>query len=444
MDGPRGGPSVSLGKVISLRSYPRPRPWWFLILAMSLALGLGACGKGGGQPPAGKVLVIGLDGAEWDLIHPMVAAGELPNLGRLMGEGVHGKLRSLEPLAKSPAIWTTIATGKSPAEHGIKGFVDQMHGRPLTQNIRRVRAIWNIASGVGRTTGVVGWLMSWPAEEVNGFVVSDYLQYAAAKGVRVNGRTHPAELEAAIASQVVDWRQVPWSFVQGFLDAPLDTAAMSQELANLLQPIKWIAAGDMTFARVGAGLYRERRPDLFAVYLRGMDAMGHLYWNYMTPEAVPEGTLLPEGMRYATGAMRAYYRYVDGLIQPFLEAADENTTILVVSDHGFHGGLDRGVEMHKLDGVIIMAGRDVGRGEITGASVYDVTPTVLALLGLPPAQDMRGKILWSALAPTIPRERFSQTIATYETGDRPGADSPLESPVDEELKERLRSLGYID
>jgi predicted AlkP superfamily phosphohydrolase/phosphomutase len=427
-----------------LRSKPGPRRWWLPLIALALAAALGACGGRAKHEPVGKVLLIGLDGAEWDLINPMVAAGELPNLGRLMAEGVHGNLRSLEPLAKSPAIWTTIATGKSPAEHGIKSFVDQIHGRPLTRNIRRVRAVWNIVSGVGRSAGVVGWLMSWPAEEVNGFVVSDYLQYAAAEGKRMNGRTYPPELETAIAPDIVDWRAMSWSSVQRFLDTPLDTAAVTPELEQLLRPMKWIMAGDETFARIGVKLYRERRPDFFAVYLRGTDAMGHLYWNYMTPEAVPEGTLLPEGMRYATGAMRAYYRYVDELIKPFLDAADASTTILVVSDHGFHGGLDRGVDMHKLDGILIMAGRGVGKGEITGAGVYDVTPTVLALLGLPPAQDMRGKILWSAISPDIPRDKFTHLIPTYETGERPAAGSSIESPVDEELKERLRSLGYID
>lgn len=419
------------------------RRWWWLVLVAG-AVALGACGGKKNAEPPGKVLLIGLDGAEWDLITPMVEAGELPNLARLMNEGVHGKLRSLEPLAKSPAIWTTIATGKSPAEHGIKSFVDSVRGKPLTQNIRRVRALWSIVSGVGRTTGIVGWLMSWPAEEVNGFVVSDYMQYEASEGQRMHGRTYPEELEAQVAPDVIPWRQVPWSFVQQFLDAPLDTAAMSPDLERLLTAVKWIGAGDVTFARIGAKLYRERRPDFFAVYLRGMDAMGHLFWNYMTPEAVPEGTLLPEAMKYAPGAMRAYYRFTDQLIQPFLDAADANTTILVVSDHGFHGGLDRGVEMHKLDGIIIMAGKDVGKGEITGANVYDITPTLLALMGLPPAQDMRGKILWSALSPTIPRDRFTQLIPTYETGEPGKPGEALESPVDEELKERLRSLGYID
>jgi len=413
----------------------------FLLLATLVSCG----GEKGGTEP-GRVLIIGLDGAEWDLLGPMLAAGEMPNLARLRDEGVYGKLRSLEPPQKSPAIWTTIATGKSPEEHGIRAFVEQVKGRPLTKNMRQARALWNIASGVGKSVGVVGWLMTWPAEEVNGFVITDYLQYTAAPSRKFKGRTYPPELEGEIQDEVVAWEEVPWSFVQGFLDAPLDTTTLSQTMERLLRPIRWISAGDLTFARLATRLYQQDPPDFFAVYLRGMDAMGHLYWNYMTPQAVPAGTLEPEGELYLSGAVRAYYRFVDELLGPILDTAleDPRTTVIVCSDHGFGGGPGRGIQVHKLDGVILMGGRGVGRGEITGANVYDVAPTALVLLGLPPAQDMHGKVLWSALDEDIPRERFAELIPTYETGDSTGSGSPLESPVDEELKERLRSLGYID
>jgi len=392
------------------------------------------------------VVLIGLDGAEWDLLGPMMAAGEMPNLARVRDRGVYGNLRSLEPLQKSPAIWTTIATGKSPEEHGIRSFVEQVGGRPLTKNIRQTRALWNIVSSVGRTVGVVGWLMTWPAEEVNGFVVTDYLQYDPGPSRKIQGRTYPPELESRISDEVVYWQDIPWSFVQRFLDAPLDTTSLSEDMERLLRPIRWIAAGDVTFARVGTELYRENPPDFFALYLRGMDSMGHLYWNYMTPQAVPAGTLDPQGETYLAGAMRAYYRYVDELLGPLLDAAlaDPNTTVIVCSDHGFAGGPGRGIQVHKLDGVILLAGRGVGRGEITGANVYDITPTALVLLGLPPAQDMHGKVLWSALNDAIPKDRFGNLIPTYETGSASGPGTPVESPVDEELKERLRSLGYID
>ena len=428
------------------RSRARARLGLARLVPVLLALAaVAACGKDtSSDAPRNKVLLIGLDGAEWDLIQPMVDAGQLPHFARLMNQGVHGKLRSLEPAAKSPAIWTTIATGKSPEEHGIDTFVDEQGGLPLTQNLRKVRALWNILSAVDRSVGVVGWLMSWPAEEVNGFVVSDYLQYAAKGSTRIMHRTFPPTLDAEIGSSVVEWEKMPWSFVQQFLDAPVDTTNMDPELERLLRPIKWIGAGDLTFTRVGETLYRKERPDFFAVYLRGMDAMGHLYWNYMVPEAVPPGTLDRRGLELLKGAEPAYYRFVDQLMGSFLDLADERTTVLVVSDHGFQAGTGRGVEAHKLDGVLIMAGNHVGQGEITGASVYDIAPTVLALLGLPPAADMRGSVLWSALDESIPRDRFQSRIASYETGEPRTTQAPMQSPIDEELKARLRSLGYLN
>ncbi len=422
-----------------------------LVLALTLVGGalLTGCGSEGPDTPP-RVLLIGLDGAEWDLLRPMMEAGEMPNLKGLVDSGVSGNLQSLgPPLAKSPAIWTTIATGKRPQDHGITGFVSREKGpggqyQPLTENARKVNAIWNILSAVGKTVGVVGWLVTWPAEEVNGFIVTDYLQYSASKrDDKMTGRTHPPDLATRIAPQVTPWEEVPWSFAQTFLDAPLDTTRLGKFM-GLFNPIRTYVAADQTFARVGLMLYEEQRPDLMAVYLRGMDTMGHLYWNYMTPDAVPAGSLDADAAPYLAGAVRAYYRYVDSLLGPLIDAADEHTAIVVVSDHGFQGGPGRGVEVHKIDGVIIMSGYGIGKGAISGAKVFDITPTLLTLLGLPAAQDMPGKVLWSALDETVvPRDRFTQQIPTYETGDRQGS-SPTESAVDDELIERLKALGYID
>jgi predicted AlkP superfamily phosphohydrolase/phosphomutase len=412
-------------------------------LLLAALLGPLACGRES-PPPAAKVLVIGLDGLEWDLVTPMVADGELPNLARLIERGVHGKLRSLEPLAKSPTIWTTIATGKTPQEHGIGGYADRRGRELLTGNVRRVEAIWNIASSVGKSVGVVGWLMTWPAETVNGVMVSNYLQYGRTNENKMEDRTYPPDLDARLAPDVTDAENVPYAAVERFLDQPLDTTSISPHLDQMVEPIKWTLAGDLTYSRIGLTLYRRHRPDFFAVYLRGTDDLGHRFWNYMVPDSIPATFLDPDGMKYFKGTERAYYRFTDQLIGPLIDAADDSTTIVVLSDHGFRGGTGHGVEVHKLDGVLIMAGRGVGHGEITGADVYDITPTLLVLLGLPPAQDMRGKVLWSALDPSIPRDRFEkQLIATYETGHREGT-APRESPVDEQLKERLRSLGYLD
>jgi len=143
-----------------------------------IALLLRSCSKV--SEPENRVLLIGIDGAEWDILNPMIAKGELPNIAALKAGGSYGALESLE-LMLSPIIWTSIATGKSPEKHGITWFMvdSQKAGQriPVTSATRRCKAIWNILSENDRTVGVVGWWATYPAEEVNGFIVSDHLAY---------------------------------------------------------------------------------------------------------------------------------------------------------------------------------------------------------------------------------------------------------------------------
>jgi predicted AlkP superfamily phosphohydrolase/phosphomutase len=415
-----------------------------LVLVAAVAAAILGCGTNRSpRRGEGKVLLIGLDGAEWNLIRPLMARGEMPNLKSLVDRGISGDLKSLEPLQKSPAIWTTIATGKPPEEHGIRTFVESKGGKPLTANIRRVKALWNILSAAGKTVGVVGWLMSWPAEQVNGFVVSDYIQYQAARTSRFENRTWPPGLYGEIESLSRDWKAMPWSEVNGFLSEPFDSASADSSVAMSLQPIKWMISADATFVDVALKLGRQMKSDFLAVYLRSMDTMGHLYWNYQSPESYPPQMTRPELKPHLKETMRFNYRWVDAQVGRLLELADEKTTVIVCSDHGFIGGGGGGVRDHRVEGVLILAGPHVARGEISGATVYDVTPTVLALFGLPRAQDMRGKVLWEVFDGFLKPEMFTKTLPTYESGSSAGGEASIPSPVDQELMERLRSLGYL-
>jgi predicted AlkP superfamily phosphohydrolase/phosphomutase len=376
----------------------------------------------------------------------LLAQGRLPHFQGLIAGGVRSPLKTIWPTI-SPAIWTTIATGKSPHEHGVEAFLSGRQRRPVTSATRSAEAIWNIASAAGRTTGVVGWLVSWPAEEVNGFVVSAYVQYAGTAKEKAEGRTgwtYPAPLVDEIAPLVLRPEAVPPRDVERFLDAPIDPAALDAEMEQRLATIRWCSANDLGFTRIAERLYRERRPDLFSVYLRGADVMGHSFWNYAKPEAVRSGLADPRGLPYFKGTMRAYYRYTDELVGRIIALADDRTTILVVSDHGFKGGPGGGVEQHTLDGVLLMAGHDVRRGNVAGASVYDLAPTMLVLMGLRPAKDMRGAVLWSALDPAIRRDAFTPIVSTYETGRRERAKEAPPGPADDEMVEQLRSLGYVE
>jgi predicted AlkP superfamily phosphohydrolase/phosphomutase len=104
----------------------------------------------------------------------------MPNLAALIERGSRSRLLTISPTL-SPVIWTTIATGVKPERHGIVDFTavnkDTGAAVPVTSNLRRVPALWNILSGAGRTVGFVGWWASFPAEKVDGYIVSDRIAY---------------------------------------------------------------------------------------------------------------------------------------------------------------------------------------------------------------------------------------------------------------------------
>ena len=127
-------------------------------------------------PPRGRVVLVGIDGATLRIISPLLAEGKLPHLAEIARTGVSGPLRSSRPLF-SPAIWATIATGKSRHKRGIVSFVRRdQQGRSwlLQSSDRKTHALWNIASDAGLTVGVVNWWNTFPPEKIRGIMVSDH------------------------------------------------------------------------------------------------------------------------------------------------------------------------------------------------------------------------------------------------------------------------------
>ena len=130
----------------------------------------GAPGPPGRRPP---LIVIGIDGGEWKVIHRLWAEGKLPHLKRISEQGVATTLHTA--YNSSPVIWTTIATGVAPEVHGITDFVvpTPRGDVPVSSAVRKVPALWNMLSRAGRRVAVLGWWASWPAEKVDGVVLSD-------------------------------------------------------------------------------------------------------------------------------------------------------------------------------------------------------------------------------------------------------------------------------
>ena len=427
------------------------------LTALLLATFAWNCARAG-EKPRTRVLLIGVDAGEWDVLGPLLDSGRCPNFARMRDQGASGKIRSLEPLTKSPIIWASIATGKVPSKHGIQDFfVKRTQARdrraatnagegeaPTTSNLWRARPIWQILGGLGRTVGVVGWWTTWPAQPVNGALVSDYVQYDNGSWPKkIEKRTYPDSLDAVVERLRVKPEDVSWAELFQFV-ASFDTTKVSQRQRDLLFNLRWIYAADRTFYRVGMELYRAKRPDFMTVYFRGVDEISHIYWDIDVPGSFSP-PLTEAEIDWLHTIIPNYYVFTDHMLGDFLREAGKNTDVIVCSDHGFGGG-GRGVMAHKVDGMIFMMGPHVEKGgNISGATVLDVTPTILALYGLPTARDMDGRPISGGVEPALLKRMERETrLQTYEPARTASeGEEPIQSPVDQELRERLKSLGYI-
>ena len=163
---------------------------------------------------------------------------------------------------------------------------------------------------------------------------------------------------------------------------------------------------------------------------------------------------MPAGHRKLGAALDAHLTRLDTYLGEVMDHAGPKDVVMVISDHGYgdnpghapilrtYGESINPPHWHTLDGFIAIAGGSVVRGAaISDATIRDVTPTVLALLGLPVARDMDGKVLTNLLTKEFLAAHPVQFIDSYETGPRGGA--PIESRYDQEIVDRLRSLGYV-
>lgn len=434
-----------------------------LVLLASLAL---ACGGSGSD----RVIVLGLDGMDPEIVDLLMSEGKLPNFARLRQQGAYGRLRSSEPMF-SPILWTTIATGKPPLEHGISDFVavNEKTGQnlPATSQMRQVKSIWNLLSDVGREVAVVGWWATWPAEAVNGTIVSDHTCYHflfpdEERGARdAVGVMHPPGLESRLGALIRRPGDVTRVEAARFVDVPAEEFTRPFAFDDDVSHFKWALATAETYRAIGLRLWHEQSPDLLMVYIEGVDSTSHLF-GHLFRQASLAGHLGEQQKRFGR-AVEEMYVYADEIVGDYLEAMDERTTLVVLSDHGFELGalhddpskardLRRvSARFHRIEGILYLYGNRVRAGRrLEQPTLLDVTPTLLALSGLPPAQDMPGRVLSEAidLPPELPdgRSGAERRVATYETGERGlgtvAADS--DATVDPRILERLRSLGYLD
>ena len=477
----RTWPGNSCSRTLS-RVSPSLRP----ALGSLAVLVLSACAEAPEQERPAPVLLLAVDGFEWDLALPLLRAGQLPHLAALMERGSYGELETLEPTL-SPVIWTTVATGKGLAQHGIDHFVRESDvpgaaPRLLTNADRRTKAIWNIASDAGRRVAAVGWWMTYPVERVNGVMVAqtNSLEHLfdpsgrhVAKGGLVDGVSRqvfpPARHDELLA-------------ILAEVDASLDTRLERDfgSFRHALPPLeeklwtncRWSLRADLTYLEIAKLLLDEPDPyDLVAVYLGATDVVGHRFYRYHAPELYGVRPA-QEQLADLGGVLEHAYMFLDSALGELVERAEPGTRVLLVSDHGMQpvGRTNRFRaedpapalnSAHHLDappGVFVAAGADLlRRGSATrlarlereelasSGSVFDLAPTVLALLDVPVGEDFEGRVLTQWIEPAFLDLHPPRSVPSHDTAEWLGARRALRGrgPDAAERLQQLEDLGYI-
>ena len=392
-------------------------------------------------PGAPRVVVLLLDGASLDVISPAVAAGRLPNFGRMIDGGASMHLATTRPTQPEP-VWATVMTGKWPAHHRVSSaavYRPFIGGRPLeilpdllfTQALVRfgllvaeahtptsVRAtpVWQMLTSHGLPSGIIGLPLTHPAEPLLGFMVSD----------RLHRRLDPAvdlDQRSAVYPPGIDNVMSPPPGDSG------GAAPASPESLALLARSGESAAGvlaDNLHHDIAARLAAQQPVRLLVVRYAGLDAVAHRYLRYATPEAF--GDVSGQERQQFGRVLDDYYGYVDTLVGDTLASLRDDDVLIVVSGFGmeplslgkrlverFTGNPEiSGSHERAPDGFLLAYGRAVSRGRLARGAIVDVTPTLLYFLDQPVGRDMDGFARTDLFGDAFNAQRTITFIPSYD------------------------------
>ncbi len=414
----------------------------------------------GSASAAPKYIVIGLDGASLNVVEPYAAQGVIPNIAKLLAEGGRGDLKSFWPL-RTPQVWTSIATGKLPGQHGLWDQVSNSYYNPpefrtkarklLTTGDRRSKAIWQLLDSRGLATLTVGWISSWPAESLaHGAIVAPAQALNDPRQSSIKGsfwrdakdQVAPARLWPEVKKLIVEPQDVSQEELARLADVPPpgDPLYKLPYLERYVYTLRWSLARAKTVEAATLGLLNDVKPDLLLAYFQCSDSLLHRFWVFQKSTAEIKQRLDGHGIpsnradelhRRFGKVVEGCYRDLDERIGRILKAArGPDTTVLIVSDHGFgnapvphrmkdepYGG------NHRDYGIIIAAGPNIAKGShIDGSSVLDLTPSLLYGFGMPAGADMRGGAIKQLFDEGELAKHPPEKIPSYEA--KPQTDVP--------------------
>ena len=439
-----------------------------------------------------KVVLIGLDGCDWELFNKLLHQEKLPNFKKIIENGIFTKMKTISP-TDSPLIWTSILTGKPPQQHGIiywykmkfpfltpiskeifypsdarfgkmvkhlinLGLVERI---PFSTNDRRVKAIWNILTDYNKRSINIGWIYTWPAEEIDGIQVSWYMypfEYAAQETKRfassaLSRRVYPEHFQTELERFIIKPQELSKEELKTMYFTTEDIAP-NRPFADKLSP--WDFAKDKTFINIAHYfLDRNEKFDFFSLYIFGIDAVCHSYWPFFPGAtnnekykneilSVSDSQRFKEEAKNFWKAILKYYEFVDEEIGKLLNKIGSECNIIIISDHGFK--FDGSAHANAPDGIFIACGPDINKNvKLNEVTIYDILPTLLTLLGIPVGMDMKGKVLEEIFTNEFLKKYPPRYIETHESTDwKKKIDDVLDKDTILGIEKRLKALGYME
>lgn len=373
------------------------------------------------------VIVVGVNGMEWDIIRPLLLKGELHNFAEVIERGVYGKMRTLSA-PNCPKVYSSIATSTPPEENGITGFV--VAGKTASTDMLKREPLWSILSKRGVTVGMANVPATFPVTPLNGYMISGMLTrgpgcedgiLCSPKLSEVKGgdAVYPPSMVAELETNVGDF----WIDCSRMPTAEDLKGKEAETVDHWLQQISQVRAQQ---AKLFQYLLSHHRTDFTMLVQSCEDRVGH--WLYpIQPYNVGYDPMLH---KIRVEAFPDQYRAFDQVLGKILQYVDRNTYLFIISDHGIkplrefeegrqryhsthdHGGNTPIIAKHDFEdgddvpGVFIALGPNIKRDvRLMGftVSVFDVAPTILNLYGIPQPAQMKGRVLSEIFEPLGPQ-----------------------------------------
>jgi predicted AlkP superfamily phosphohydrolase/phosphomutase len=279
-----------------------------------------------------STILLGLDGATYKVLDPLIADGHMPHLRKILADGVRAELLST-PHPLTPPAWTTVMTGRSPGNHGIFDFLrTDVHPEGTVFSLMsfrdvRCETIWSIVSRLGGRVTVLNYPMTAPPPPVNGVVVPGTLSWR-----HLRRHVYPAGLyEELKALPGFNARELSWDFEN-------EKAIQSMPEEEFEPWVRFHTVREKGWFNVLRHVMTAHPADLTAIVFDGVDKLQHGCWRFLDPDLIPAQPNALE--RRLRDHCLEYFQQLDGFVGEIL-AANPRARVLVVSDHGFGPSMRR-------------------------------------------------------------------------------------------------------